>query len=292
MALTYLERLFHAARFRVRMIRFALTVKPVAGAEDDPDPEPDPKPDPDPDPDPDPEPIKPEDDWKAKARKHERALKAERKAREEMERKLREREDADKSETEKAIEKAREEARTQALTEAEKERRKDKLEVSVTRLSSRGFEIGEGDEKETVKFADPDDAMLHVERAIDKGDLDADEIFDSEGRVNADALQGALAEILESKPHLRAAENGSTPRPKGGAADAGKGGSPKTDLEAMSPADHERRKYGDQKDTRVEPARARREAPKGAQASRTAAHSRSKKRQRSEPSWQPLSPRQ
>lgn len=235
-------------RWRYRMIRLGFTLKPIQGGDgSDPDPKPDPKPDPDPTPDPDPkpdpdpdEPIKPEDDWQAKARKHERDLKKERKVREETERKLKEREDADKSEQEKAIEAARDEARKEAMAEADKERRADRLESAVTRLALRGIERGEGDDAKTIKFADSEDALLRVERAISRGDIDVEEIYDSEGKVNTDALTTALGEILERNPHLAA--NGSGPPPPGDP-DTRKGTPAPSDLEAMTPADHEKRKY-------------------------------------------------
>lgn len=161
------------------------------------------------------------DDWQTKARKHERTAKRERKAREDAERKLKERESEDQSDHEKAVEKAREEARAEAKAEADKERRSDRLEVSVTRLATRGIKIGDGDGAETMRFADSDDALLHLERAMSRGDVDADDIFDSDGRPDNDAVVAALAEILEGKPHLRAS-NGEPPKPKG-SGDAGKG---------------------------------------------------------------------
>lgn len=190
-----------------------------------------------------------EDDWKAKARKHERALKAERKTREEFERRLKEREDADKSETEKAIEKARQEARQEALSEAEKERRQDRLELAVTRLAAKGITVGEGDEAK--RFADPEDALDLVTARIARNALDPDSLYEEDGQVDQDALKDILGEIAAAKPGLLA--DGPVVRPKGGAADAGKGQASK-DLEAMSPSDHEKRKYGDGGSTVVQPA--------------------------------------
>lgn len=208
----------------------------------DPDPEPDPKdPAPDPDADPDPDKVKSDDDWRTKARKHENAAKRERKAREEAERKLREREDANKSEHEKALEQARKEARTEALTEAEKERRADRLEVAVTRLASRGVTVGEGDDAKSVRFADAEDALLNVERAISRGEIDTDDIYDSEGKINNEALTTALAELATAKPHLL--DSAERPKPKGDP-DTRKGEPAKSDLEGMTPEDHAKRKYG------------------------------------------------
>jgi len=170
-----------------------------------------------------------EPDWKAESRKHEKRAKQERKDREALEARLRELEDAGKDEKEKAIEQARREGRDEALTEAQKERRADRLEVSVTRLAAKGVKVGDGDDAETVRFADPEDALLIVEREIARGDLDEDEIFDREGKVQTDALTTALANLLERKPHLRAdAAGGGGPRPSGDA-DAGKGKGPKAE---------------------------------------------------------------
>jgi hypothetical protein len=249
-------------RFRIRVLRAAARwaardllagwrMKPIAGAappdpdpdpKPEPDPKPDPKPDPDPDPkpDPDPDPVNPDDDWKAKSRKNEtRAKKAEREAKEAKEA-LAKREEADQTESEKAVAKAKEEGRKEALTEAEKERRADRLEVAVTRLASKGIKIGEGDEAKMVRFADSEDALLHVERAISRGEVDAADIYDDEGKVKADALTAELAQLLERKPHL-AAGKGETPKP--GDPDFRKGDPAKNDLEAMSPEDHAKRKY-------------------------------------------------
>jgi flagellar biosynthesis GTPase FlhF len=248
-----MARLIEALRWRLHMLRLALTVQPVRGGssedDDDADKDADKKGDPPP-PDPkdrkdDPDDkVKPEDDWQAKARKHERAAKRERKAREEAERKLQERADADKSDQEKAIDQARKEAAEEARKEAAEERRSDRLEVQSTRLAAKGFQVGEGDDAETVKFADPDDAVVYVERAIRSGEVDEDDIFDAEGKVNSDALKDALGEILESKPHLRAGENGGRPK---GSADTRKGDAATKDLEAMTPEDHAQRKYGAKK---------------------------------------------
>ena len=73
-----------------------------------------------------------------------------------------------------------------------------------------------------LKFADPEDAVVHVERAISRGDVDEDEIFDENHRVNTEALTEALVDILEAKPHL-AAEAGKKETTAEGGADQGKG---------------------------------------------------------------------
>lgn len=133
---------------------------------------------------------------------------------------LAEREDADKTEHERALEQARQEARDEVLSQAEKERRSDRLEVAVARQAAK-------------TFADVDDALLHVERGIAAGDIDADDIFDDQGKVQTDALKTALEELLERKPHLAA-----TTGP--GSSDAGRGGGQKG-LEDMSVEDHVKR---------------------------------------------------
>jgi hypothetical protein len=242
-----LERL----RWRLRMLRLALRIPgPIIGAEDDPpddDPEPKDDPpkggsDPDPKPDDDPDKVTPDDDWQAKARKHERAAKKERKAREELEQKLKEREDEEKSERDKAIDKAREEAKAEVLTEVEKERRGDRLETAVTRLS-KGIKIGDGDDAKTVRFAD-EDVLLRIERQLRSEDIDSDDLYDSEGKVNTDTLRDAAEKILAANPHLVTGDGKSKPS---GDADTRKGDTAKSDLESMSPEDHEKRKYGDKK---------------------------------------------
>lgn len=162
-------------------------------------------------------------DWKKAARKHETRAKQTARELEEARRLLKEREDADKSEQEKAIEQAREQARTEALSQVEKERRADRLESSVTRLAARGFEDGDT----VLKFADPDDAMVYLERAISRGDVDPEDIFDENGKVQTEAVTEALRDLLSSKPHLRARDE--PPARVPGSSDAGRGSSSKGD---------------------------------------------------------------
>lgn len=132
------------------------------------------------------------DIWKDRAKKAEK-LAAEREER------LQKIEDANKSETEKALDKARKEARKEAEAEFEKERRSDRLRVAVA-----------GHARE---LADVDDVVLNIERG------DTDELFDAEGKVNADALKSKLEALLKAKPHLRAQGVG---KPQG-SADGGEG---------------------------------------------------------------------
>lgn len=185
--------------------------------------------------------VRRDDDWQTKSRKNEtRAKKAEREAAELRDR-LAKIEGESKSEHEKALEQARKEARDEALSEAEKDRRHDRLEVASTRLAARGFAVGDGDDAQTLRFADPDDALVYIERAIRSGDVDEADIFDDDGKVQADALQTALADILNNKPHLRASEDRGKPK---GNPDTRRGTSADKELEAMTPEDHAKRKYG------------------------------------------------
>ncbi len=149
-----------------------------------------------------------EPDWKVESRIHEKRSKAESKRADALTVQIEELKKADQSDQEKALDVARKEAREQALTEADADRRQDRLEVAVTRLSAKSF-------------ADTDDALANVERAVARGEIDPDDIFDKDGKVQTDALQTALNSLLESKPHLRAAGT----RPSGDA-DAGKGAGP------------------------------------------------------------------
>lgn len=182
------------------------------------------------------DPVKPDDEWKDKARKHERDAKKARERAEAAEAKLKEQEDANKTEQEKAVEKAREEGRSEAAKAAEVNRRKDQLEVAATRLAATGVPIGEGDKAKTVKFADPEDALVHLERAIAKDEVDSP--FDEDGKVKPVALQEALVELLTRKPHLQGTTADAPPAPPPGDPDAGKGGDDKKGVEEMTPEDH------------------------------------------------------
>lgn len=159
---------------------------------------------------------KDEPDWKRESRKHEARAKADKKRADALQAELDKIKNADKSDQEKAIDDAKAEVRA----ELDAERRHDRLEVAVTRLAAR-------------TFADTEDALIHLERAIKDGDVDQDDIFDNDGKVQTDAVKTALTELLERKPHLAAGDG--TPPP--GDSDAGKGRGSKG-AEAMSPADH------------------------------------------------------
>lgn len=188
---------------------------------------------------------KKEPDWKAESRKHERRSKKEKEAREDAEKKLQERQDEDKSEQEKAVDKAREEGKTEALTVGEKERRKDRLESAVTRAAGKKIKVGEGEDAKEVRFEDPEDAEIYLNRKIAKGDLDEDDLYDSDGKVKTDVVAEALKEIIEEKPRLAEDSGAGEEKSKTakGGADQNKGGGSggNKDLEEMSPEEHEKR---------------------------------------------------
>jgi hypothetical protein len=168
-------------------------------AENDPAPDPDPVPTPDP-PKAD-DPVKPDDDWQAKARKHERDLKRERKAREDLEAKIAEADNASKSEHEKALEQARKEAREEAKAQTTSEFREQILTAEI-RVQAAG------------KFADPGDAVALL-------DLKESDVFNSDGEIQTADLTQALDDLLERKPHLAAGP--ANPGRPVGSVDAGKG---------------------------------------------------------------------
>jgi hypothetical protein len=239
-------------RFRWRLIRAAFTLQPIAGAdgegdgEGDGDGEPAGSSDGDGDGDGDGEPASSSDgdgdgdgdgepassrsrepNWKQQSRKHEREAKKARAEAEKLRQQLVAREDQDKSETEKRIEEAEQRARDETTSKYETERQHDRLENVTFKLAAKGVTVGSGKDAKTVKFADPDDAIVYLERAISNGDVDQDEIFDDKGKVRSDNLEEALAEVLEAKPHLVA---GDKPGPKvKGSGDGGKGSAATTD---------------------------------------------------------------
>lgn len=184
----------------------------------DPDPTPDPAPDPEPDPTPDPtpdpadDPIKPEDDWQAKARKHERDAKRLRAENEKLAKAQKERDDAAKSEQDRAIDAAREEGKTAAETETSQKYR-DKLLKAEVRAQAAG------------KFANP--AL-----AIKLLDLDHDAIFDDDGEIDGDAIATAIDTFLEQEPSLKVGGGGP------GQNDAGKGSGAGKSAADMTIEDH------------------------------------------------------
>jgi hypothetical protein len=192
-------------------------------------------------------------DWKKMARRHEREAKKERKAREAAEAKVTERETADQSEHEKAVKSAREEGEKVAREAADKERRGDRLENATIKLAGKGIKVtvkeDDKDVEKTLRFTDPDDAFVHIERMIRNGDLESDDLFDDKGKVKSDALKEALEELIDAKPHLLASASnggggsggsgaGNGGRKVRGGADGGKGSGGSKSLDEMSTEEH------------------------------------------------------
>jgi hypothetical protein len=93
------------------------------------------------------------------------------------------------------VEKAREEGRAEARAEVLKDRALDKVESKAAKL-----------------FADPEDARALLASQVDD--------FIDDGKVDSEAIDKALAELLKRKPHLGA----DTRRFKGGADGGARGG--------------------------------------------------------------------
>jgi len=187
-----------------------------------------------------------EPDWKREARKHENRAKKLARENERFKREQEEHRKQQQSDHERAIEEARAEGERKARETAERERRADRLENAVIRTAAKGVTIKDGDEEQTIRFQDPEDAMLHLERAISRDEVDGDDIFNDQGRVNNDAVAEALADLLKAKPYLRAGDEGEKPKPPQpqGSANGGEGSGDSEDgkaLEDMSPDDHFRR---------------------------------------------------
>lgn len=183
-------------------------------------------------------PSSPEPNWKQQARRHEREAKAARKREADLQTKLKERDDADKSEQDKAIDKARTDATKEVSSKYELERRAERLELAVTRIAvGKGVTIGEGDKQKTVKFTDAEDVQMWVERQVKNGNIDADEIYDENGKVNAEALSDSLAQLAASKPSwLQGA-----PAAKGPDFDGGKGKGSAKGVDDLSVEEHYKR---------------------------------------------------
>jgi hypothetical protein len=158
--------------------------------------------------------------WKRDSRKHEDRSKAEKKRADDLQAKLDKIEKSSQTDQEKAIAKAKEEAKAEAQTEADTERRADRLEGSVLRLAAKGVKVGEGKDAKTVRFDDPEDAFVFIERAVRNGDIPEATIYDDNGRPKADVIEEELVDLLKRKPNLAGGER--TPDPDG-ISDAGKG---------------------------------------------------------------------
>lgn len=182
-------------------------------------------------------PIEP--NWKQQARRHEREAKAARKREADLQAKLQERDDADKSEQQKAVDKARTDATTEVTSKYELERRAERLELAVTRIAvAKGVKLGEGDKQKTVKFTDAEDVQMWVERQIKNGNIPPEDIYDDNGRINAEALSDALAGLAANKPSwLQGATNGN----KGVDFDGGKGKGSAKGVEDLSVEEHYKR---------------------------------------------------
>lgn len=157
------------------------------------------------------------EDYRRELREYERNAKkaSARKDREleQLRKQVQEREDADKSEQEKAVEQARKEAADEEREKGQRELRAERLHSAIARLAAKDF-------------ADVDDAIALL-------DVDEDEIFDEDGKVETEAVKSALADLLERKPHLKADAGRPT-----GSSDAGKGGAGGGSIEEMSVDDH------------------------------------------------------
>lgn len=114
-------------------------------------------------------------------------------------------------------EKLRAEAKAEARAEAMKERVLDKIEAKAAKL-----------------FADPEDAVALLGRRADE--------FVDDGKLDVEAIQDALDELLKKKPHLAAAAQGGPAKRFSGTGDGGaRNGSGRPaqlteqDLKRMSP---------------------------------------------------------
>ena len=123
---------------------------------------------------------------------------------------------AGKSDDQPDADQIREQARTEARAEALRERVVDKIEVKAAKA-----------------FADAEDAVAILLRTHDTDD------FLDDGKIDVEAIQEALDELLDKKPHLAAAQ-GDTKRfrgnPDGGTRKAARPGQlTRDDLKRMSP---------------------------------------------------------
>ncbi len=167
-------------------------------------------------------------DWQAESRKHERRWKDRDKKISELEKQLKEREDADLNDVDKAIRDAREEAAREAREAAQSDVRDDRLEAAVSRLAA-------------GRFADIDDALLRVQAAIRRGeDLSPDDVFTDDNRVNNDVVKEYLDKLLTEKKHL--ATGAGTVQGDGDGGKGGDGGG--KGLGEMSVEEHLKRQRG------------------------------------------------
>lgn len=179
-------------------------------------------------------------DWKKLARRHEREAKNARKREAELQAQLKARTDADLSEQEKAVKTARDEATAEVTTKYQAEQRTDRIENAVTKLSLRGFKAKADGKDITLKFADPDDAQLRLDRALRNGDVSHDDIY-ADGKVVTRALIDFLTDLLEEHPRLRAQDTNNGGGGRQVDMDGGKGKGGGKSIEDMTVEEHVKR---------------------------------------------------
>lgn len=182
------------------------------------------------------------DDYRKELRRYERTAKTSSAKKDaeiaELRKKLEEREDAEASDHEKALKAAREEERAAVTAKYEETQRADRIENAVTGLSLKGFKAKVDDKDVTLRFADPDDAQLRVDRALRVGDLAYEDIY-VDGRVDRAAVTVFLTEVLEEHPRLRADDGNGAGKQQRVDFDGGKGkGAGGKALEDMDPEEH------------------------------------------------------
>jgi hypothetical protein len=142
------------------------------------------------------------EDWKARSRQHEREAKKERKAREDLEAKLAEVDNASKSEHEKALEKARKEAADATKAEVSGAYRSKILNAEI-RAQAAG------------KFANPALASRLL-------DLDAADVVSDDGEADTKQIAKQIEDFLALGENAGLRASGASHRPTG-SVDAGKG---------------------------------------------------------------------
>ena len=147
-------------------------------------------------------------DWQAESRKHEDRWKAKDKTIEELTAKVAEFEESKKTEQEKAVSTAVKDATEKLSAEFGGQLRTERLNSAIARRAAN-------------KFADVDDAVALINAS--------DDLFDGEGKVDTKALDKALDELLEKKPHLKHGTNRVTGDGDGGKGSGG-GGKSMNDL--------------------------------------------------------------
>lgn len=160
-----------------------------------------------------------EPDWKAEARKHERRSKEASKKLKEYEERISAIDEANKTEQERLLDAARKEAADSARREVA-----GSFQQRILKAEIRARAAG--------KFQNPALAIKLV-------DLQDDDAFDEDGDINGDAIDTALAKVLEDEPYLRVGAAAEPEKKLAPASDAGKGkpAGGKT-LEELTPDEH------------------------------------------------------